>query len=82
MKIIKYLMNDGTEKEIRCPSASLEENLAIAKEEGITVMVEGIDDEKQKELVSLLGCDLAEGKVFGFLSPNGRLCKGYDDIAL
>ena len=33
MKIIKYLMNDGTEKEIRCPSASLEENLAIAKEE-------------------------------------------------
>lgn len=33
MKIIKYLMNDETEKEIRCPSASLEENLAIAKAE-------------------------------------------------
>lgn len=48
MKIIKYLMNDGTEKEILCSADSLEENLAIAKAEALdgeyTIEDDGVEE--------------------------------------
>lgn len=43
--------------------------IALAKEEKIMVMAEGIDDETKKMLLKELGCDVMEGKIFSHLLP-------------
>ena len=63
MKIIKYLMNDETEKEIRCPSASLEENLAIAKAEAhngeYTIEDDGVEEVSTPSQLDIIEAQVA-----------------------
>lgn len=47
--------------------------IALAKDENIIVMAEGVDTEKQKQRLQILGCELMEGKLFGYLMPTGSV---------
>ena len=47
--------------------------IELAKDENITVIAEGIDNENQKQRLQKLGCELMEGKVFGYLMPTGSV---------
>ncbi len=47
--------------------------IELAKDENITVIAEGIDNETQKQRLQRLGCELMEGKVFGYLMPTGSV---------
>ena len=47
--------------------------IELAKDEQITVIAEGIDNENQKQRLMKLGCEIMEGKVFGYLMPTGSV---------
>lgn len=51
----------------------LNQIITLAQDENIIVIAEGIDNESQKIRLKKLGCEIMEGKAFGYLMPSGSV---------